>query len=56
MLHSVTFRLEIIKYTGNDQRLRSAGDNDRRSKRFIALTRFFHVTDDQNTRGQITRI
>ena len=45
----------VIKTSGN-QRLRSAGDNDRRSKRFgsiSVLLRKFHMTDSQNIRDQI---
>ena len=45
--------------TSNNQTLRSAGDNDRSSKRFCSnvwcALRKFHVTDGQNTRDQITR-
>ena len=43
--------------TSNNQRLRSARYNDRRSKRFCSsavLLCKFHVTDGQNTRDQIT--
>ena len=54
----------VTKYTENIYiellRLRSAGDNDRRSKRFCSMIPQrrallkFHVTDSQNTRDQIT--
>ena len=47
----------IKEYTNTNQRLRSAGDNDGRSKRFLlqrCAFRKFHVTDAQNTREQIT--
>ena len=41
----------------NNQRLRSAGDNDWRSKRFCSIAVLcvkFHVRDSQNMRDQIT--
>jgi len=44
-------------YTSNNQRLRSARDNDRRSKRFLlqrCTLHKFHVTDALNTRDKIT--
>ena len=54
----------VTKYTENIYiellRLRSAGNNDRRSKRFCSMIPQrrallkFHVTDSQNTRDQIT--
>ena len=51
----------LIIITSNNQRLRTAGDNDRRSKRSqtlllnAALLRKFHLKDGQNTSDQITR-
>ena len=45
------------KKTSNNQRLRSAGDNDRRSKRFrpiaVLCAGKFHVAESQTTRNQI---
>jgi len=43
-------------YTGNNQRIRSADDNDRRSKCFLlqhCALRKFHVTDSENMCDQI---
>ena len=45
------------KKTSNNHRLRSAGDNDRRSKRFRSIAVLcagkFHVAESQTTRDQI---
>ena len=43
-------------HTNNNQRIRSADDNDQRSKCFLlqrCALRKFHVTDSQNMRDQI---
>ena len=43
-------------YTSNNQRLRSANDNDRRSKHFLlqcSALHKFHMTDSQNVHDQI---
>ena len=50
------FIINIFLITSNNRRLRSAGDNDRRSKRFRSrcALRKFHVAESQTTREQIT--
>ena len=58
--------LKTNSKTSNNQRLRSAGNNDRRSKPLSALVkthllqrcalRKFYVTDGQNTRDQVRSV
>ena len=53
----MTLKKKITINTSNNQRLRSAGDNDRKVKTLLlqrCALRKFHVTDGQNTRDTIT--
>ena len=50
------FLTALTDLPSDNQRLWSAGDNDRRSKRFCSISvllRKFHVTDSQNIHDQI---
>ena len=53
----MTLKKKITINTSNNQRLRSAGDNDRKVKTLLlqrCALRKFHLTDGQNTRDTIT--
>ena len=54
----MTLKKKITINTSNNQRLRSAGDNDRKVKTLLlqrCASRKFHVTDGQNTRNTSDR-